>query len=42
MATEVLEEEYKKLLEEYEGIAAENKNLEETVEALNSATPKKD
>lgn len=29
VATEVLEEEYKKLLEEYESIAAENKNLED-------------
>ena len=37
MATEVLEEEYKKLLEEYENIAAENKSLENQVEALNSS-----
>jgi len=37
VATEVLEEEYKKLLEEYENIAAENKSLENQVEALNSS-----
>ena len=37
VATEVLEEEYKKLLEEYETIAAENRSLENQVEALNSS-----